>query len=245
MEVTGKVQSEIKDGMLRLSSGEALPIMANCTALKNPKRIKDLLRGEKCGREVDVMRDAGFEGIVVRKGLIGKRQLTGARGTEDLGMSVMVGAVTTRAQALHEKVTRPLRMHGRVDHGRFVNFQREDPAKRVLVGARKTSRRWNKTASFEKIKGIVYRRFGDPGSNISMKKVVLTKSLLGYVMSMARKSVTGAHLGIRQTTTKKNKVLSIFYGSGVDGDVTRYCRSSDVCSPGFSKVRKNLTTRSC
>ncbi|GFO09026.1 gypsy retrotransposon integrase-like protein 1 [Plakobranchus ocellatus] len=45
-------------------------------------------------------------------------------------------------------------------------------------------------------------------------------------MSVAHDSITGAHLGIRRT---KDKILSNFYWPGVDGDVTRYCRSCDVC----------------
>ncbi|GFN88455.1 hypothetical protein PoB_001496100 [Plakobranchus ocellatus] len=46
------VQSGIKDGMLRLASGKAI------------------LRGEIGGREVDVIRHSGREGVVVRKELI-------------------------------------------------------------------------------------------------------------------------------------------------------------------------------
>ncbi|GFN96892.1 gypsy retrotransposon integrase-like protein 1 [Plakobranchus ocellatus] len=45
-------------------------------------------------------------------------------------------------------------------------------------------------------------------------------------MSVAHDSITGAHLGIRRT---KDKVLRNFYWPGVVGDVTRYCRSCDVC----------------
>ncbi|GFO03942.1 retrovirus-related pol polyprotein from transposon 297 [Plakobranchus ocellatus] len=40
------------------------------------------------------------------------------------------------------------------------------------------------------------------------------------------------HLGIRRT---KDKVLSNFYWPGVDGDVTRYCRSCDVCQRTVKK----------
>ncbi|GFO06581.1 Pol polyprotein [Plakobranchus ocellatus] len=44
-------------------------------------------------------------------------------------------------------------------------------------------------------------------------------------MSVAHDSINRAHLGIRRT---KDKVLSNFYWPGVDGDVTRYCRSCDL-----------------
>ncbi|GFO01376.1 gypsy retrotransposon integrase-like protein 1 [Plakobranchus ocellatus] len=49
---------------------------------------------------------------------------------------------------------------------------------------------------------------------------------------VAHNSITGAHLGIRRT---KDKVLSNFYWPGVDGDVTRYCRSCDVCQRTVKK----------
>ncbi|GFO22580.1 gypsy retrotransposon integrase-like protein 1 [Plakobranchus ocellatus] len=51
-------------------------------------------------------------------------------------------------------------------------------------------------------------------------------------MVVAHNSITGAHLGIRRT---KDKVLSNFYRPGVDGDVTRYCRSCDVCQRNMKK----------
>ncbi|GFO24248.1 Zinc finger protein [Plakobranchus ocellatus] len=51
-------------------------------------------------------------------------------------------------------------------------------------------------------------------------------------MSVAHDSITGAHLGIRRT---RDKVLSNFYWPGVDGDVTRYCRSCDVCQRTVKK----------
>ncbi|GFO45967.1 gypsy retrotransposon integrase-like protein 1 [Plakobranchus ocellatus] len=51
-------------------------------------------------------------------------------------------------------------------------------------------------------------------------------------MSVAHDSITGAHLGIRRT---KDKVQSNFYWPGVNGDVTRYCRSCDVCQRTVKK----------
>ncbi|GFS26064.1 Gypsy retrotransposon integrase-like protein 1 [Elysia marginata] len=56
-------------------------------------------------------------------------------------------------------------------------------------------------------------------------------------MLVAHDSLTGAHLGIRRT---KDKVLINFYWPGVDGDVTRYCRSCDVCQ---RTVKKGIVPR--
>ncbi|GFO20511.1 gypsy retrotransposon integrase-like protein 1 [Plakobranchus ocellatus] len=137
-------------------------------------------------------------------------------------MCVMVGAATTRAQAEREAVTKPLRVpdierHEGVDREQLIKVQQEDPRILALVDAGRTSRRGGKVVSFEKARGIVYRRYED----------------LGLVLN----SITGAHLGIRRT---KDKVLSNFYWPGVDGDVTRYCQSCDVCQ---RTVRKGTVPR--
>ncbi|GFR80635.1 Gypsy retrotransposon integrase-like protein 1 [Elysia marginata] len=296
MKVTDNLQSEVKDGMLQLTSGKSVPVMMNCAALSDPEKTKSLrlpiLRGEIGGQEVDVMRDTGCEGVVVQRQLVDAGQLTGecclllridntallaekavinlrtpflsgevkalcipdamcdvivgnvdgARSPEDPDMSVMVGAATTRAQAKRDAVTKPLRVpdmerHGGVDREQLIKLQREDPRIQELVDANRTSQRGGKVVSFENARGIVYRRYEYPGRNVSIKQVVLPKSVREYVMSAAHNSLTGAHLGIRKT---KNKVLSNFYWPGVDGDVTRYCRSCDVCQ---RTVKKGIVPR--
>ncbi|GFO17318.1 gypsy retrotransposon integrase-like protein 1 [Plakobranchus ocellatus] len=78
----------------------------------------------------------------------------------------------------------------------------------------------------------MYRQYQDLGRNVDVKQVVLPKSLREYVMSVAHDSIAGAHLGIRRT---KDKVLRNFYWTGVDDDVTRYCRSCDVCQRTVQK----------
>ncbi|GFN90477.1 hypothetical protein PoB_001698300 [Plakobranchus ocellatus] len=92
----------------------------------------------------------------------------GARSPEDPDMSIMVGAATIRAQNLREMA---------ID----------------LCGC--LHRRGNKTASFEKTKGIAYQGFEDRKRNISVKQVILKKSLRGYGMWIA-------HLCNRQKRTR-------------------------------------------
>ncbi|GFS18305.1 zinc finger protein [Elysia marginata] len=166
----------------------------------------------------------------------------GARSPEDPDMSVLVGAATTRAQVKRDAVSKPLRVpdmerHGGVDREQLIKLQQENPRIQELVDAGRTSRRGGKVVSFEKARGIVYRQYEDPGHNVSIKQVVLPKSLREYVMSVAHDFLTGAHLGIRKT---KDKVLSNFYWPGVDGDMTRYCRSCDLCQ---RTVKKGIVPR--
>ncbi|GFO39219.1 hypothetical protein PoB_006572400 [Plakobranchus ocellatus] len=81
MEVTDDLQSEVEGGMLKLANGKSEPVMTNCAALRDPEKTRSLglpvLKGEIGGREVDVMRDTGCEGVVVRKQLVDASQLTG------------------------------------------------------------------------------------------------------------------------------------------------------------------------
>ncbi|GFN88914.1 gypsy retrotransposon integrase-like protein 1 [Plakobranchus ocellatus] len=296
MEVTDYLQSEEEGGMLKLASGKSVLVMTNCAALRDPEKTRSLglpvFKGEVGGREVDVLRDTGCEGVVVRKQLVDASQLTGecclllrigntallaekavislrtpflsgevkalcipdaicdvivgnvegAKSPEDPDMSVMVSTATTRAQAKREAVTKPLRVpdierHVGVDREQLIKLQQEDPRILALVDAGRTLWRGRKIVSFEKARGIVYRRYQDLGRNVDVKQAVLPKPLREYVMSVAHDSITGAHLGIRRT---KDKVLSNFYWPGVDGDMTRYCRSCDVCQ---RTVKKGIVPR--
>ena len=51
--------------------------------------------------------------------------------------------------------------------------------------------------------------------------------------SISHETITGGHLASRKT---REKIMSNFYWPGIDGDVTRYCRSCDVCQKMVSKV---------
>ncbi|GFS23662.1 hypothetical protein ElyMa_001645200 [Elysia marginata] len=78
MKVTDNLQSEMKDGMLELASGKSISVMMNCAPVWKTKSFRlPTLRGEIDGREVDVMRDNGCEGVVVRRQLVDAGQLTG------------------------------------------------------------------------------------------------------------------------------------------------------------------------
>ena len=52
------------------------------------------------------------------------------------------------------------------------------------------------------------------------------------VMKLAHEALMGGHLGIRKTT---DKVLSEFYWPGVCSQVSRYCRSCDICQRTIPK----------
>ena len=51
-------------------------------------------------------------------------------------------------------------------------------------------------------------------------------------MEVAHGSIMGSHMGIKKTT---DKIQSAFYWPGIQGDVTRFCKSCDVCQKTVSK----------
>ena len=51
-------------------------------------------------------------------------------------------------------------------------------------------------------------------------------------MEVAHGSIMGGHMGIKKTT---DKIQSAFYWPGIQSDVTRFCKSCDVCQKTVSK----------
>ena len=59
-----------------------------------------------------------------------------------------------------------------------------------------------------------------------VKQVMVPKRLRPRIMEVAHGSIMRGHLGIKTTT---DKIQSAFYWPGIQGDVTRFCKSCDVC----------------
>ena len=61
---------------------------------------------------------------------------------------------------------------------------------------------------------------------------MVPNTLRGKVIKVAHNSIFGRHLGI-----KKNKdcIQTNFYWSGMQGDVTSFCQSRDVCQKTTAK----------
>ena len=51
-------------------------------------------------------------------------------------------------------------------------------------------------------------------------------------MEVAHESIMGGHMGIKKTTYK---IQNVFYWPGIQGDLTRFCKSCDVCQKTVSK----------
>ena len=88
--------------------------------------------------------------------------------------------------------------------------------------------------SFEVKGGVLYRVYKHPYVNGGkpLKQVMVPVQLRNRIMELAHGSIMGGHMGIKKTA---DKIQSAFYWPGIQGDVTRYCKSCDVCQKTVNK----------
>ena len=88
--------------------------------------------------------------------------------------------------------------------------------------------------SFEVKGGVLYRVYKHPyvNSGKPLKQVMVPVQLRSRIMELAHGSLMGGHMGIKKTA---DKIQSAFYWPGIQGDVTRFCKSCDVCQKTVNK----------
>ena len=65
-----------------------------------------------------------------------------------------------------------------------------------------------------------------------LKQVMVPTALRHQIMDVTHGSIMGGHMGIKKTV---DKIQSAFYWPGIQGDVTRFCKSCDVCQKTVQK----------
>ena len=82
--------------------------------------------------------------------------------------------------------------------------------------------------------GLLYREFSSPrvSNGKVFRQLVVPEKYRVQVMKLAHESIMAGHLGVKKTS---DRVLAEFYWPGVQADVSRYCRSCDVCQRTFPK----------
>ena len=65
-----------------------------------------------------------------------------------------------------------------------------------------------------------------------VKQVMVPVQLRPRIMEVAYGSIMGGHLGIKKTT---DKIESACYWPGIQSDLTRFCKSCDVCQKTVNK----------
>ena len=85
----------------------------------------------------------------------------------------------------------------------------------------------------EKRRGVSYRiRKRVDALGKCSKQIMVPKTLRRKVMEVAHDSIFRGHLGIKKT---KDCILTNFYWPGMQGDITSFCRSCDVCQKTTAK----------
>ena len=149
-------------------------------------------------------------------------------------------AVTTRAQKMkRKKQLSPLKVFVQdeeipVTPAIVSKLQQEDETlKKVRDQDIAVKRTRGKNSSYYTVKdNILYRIYPQENSDNTVEQVVVPKELRTQVMGLAHESMMGGHLGVKKTM---DKIQASFYWPGIHGDITRYCRSCDICQKTLSK----------
>ena len=155
-------------------------------------------------------------------------------------------AVVTRAQAKKAKAgLRPLTTHAPAeDH--VLDVEGLKQAQREDTGLEKLWKWANENTElhtkghhgyrYEVRTGVLYRIYQEPkGDDVfEVKQVVVPRKFRNRVMSLAHESIVGGHLGVQKTF---DRITSSFHWPGILADVTRFCRSCDVCQRTIPKGR--------
>ena len=89
------------------------------------------------------------------------------------------------------------------------------------------------TYKLKVIDGVLYRVFQNRMSG-EVRQIMVPKVYRSQVMKLAHESIVGGHLGAKKTV---DRITSNFHWPGVVADVTRFCRSCDICQKTAPKGR--------
>ena len=291
-----EVKSCIKDDKLLLACGKKIPLLSSARVepLSGARSKMPVVKGRVGEKSVNVLRDTGCSGIVVKKDLVSQDQFTGdfnvmllidntarkvpiakidvdtpylkgqveAQCLPDAVYDLIVGnvpgaraaddpdpnwqdhvqeacAVTTRGQVKKAGERIPLKVPGTkespvVDREKLKQMQHDDKSLQKYWERNDVVVRGQAEISLEVKGGVLYRVFKHPyvNSGKPLKQVMVPVQLRGRIMELAHGSLMGGHMGIKKTA---DKIQSAFYWPGIQGDVTRFCKSSDVCQKTVNK----------
>ena len=268
------------------------PVLRNACVepLTGVRSKMPVVKGRVGEKTVEVLRDTGCTGVVVKKDLVDEDQFTGdfnvmllfdntarkvpiariyvdtpylkghveAQCLSDPIYDLIIGnvrdardaqnpdpswqeacAVTTRSQAKKKDERMTLKVPSTrespiVDREKLKQMQREDESLRKYWDRDGVLVKGQAEISFEEKSGVLYCLYKHPFVNGGepLKQVVVPETLRRSIMEVSHGSIMGGHMGIKKTT---DKIQSAFYWTWVQGDVTRFCKSCDVCQKTVSK----------
>ena len=165
------------------------------------------------------------------------------RGEKVKGKTETSLGVETRGQSKAKKEgLKPLKVTDQIGEnitpGEFRTKQKEDEdLKKCFAKAEKGEEPFQRKHNqywYEIRDGLLYRIFQclKPGQRCEVKQLVVPTTLRGQIMKLAHESILAGHMGVKKTL---DRIMSNFHWPGIHGDVTRFCRSCDVCQKTIPK----------
>lgn len=145
--------------------------------------------------------------------------------------------VTRQMEERQQRREYPLKVTGDIDAAvtreTLAKLQKEDPTLQQCWSDVGRAQDHTNHGKFTVRADILYRQcLARVGHEVS--QLVVPTALRGRVLQLAHESILGGHQGINKT---KDKVWMGFYWPGMTGDVTRFCRSCDICQRTVAKGR--------
>lgn len=122
----------------------------------------------------------------------------------------------------------------------FADEQRRDETLRGIwkKAEENTGPHYTKTAetSFEIKNGMLHRIYRKNKGHTwtTTKQIVLPQGRRNQCLRLAHEALIGGHMGVQKTM---DRILSKFYWPGMHNDVSRFCKSCDICQRTIQKGR--------
>ena len=241
-QLTGQIKSYVlADGTIRQAPVAKVNIStpffvgySEVLCIDNP--VYDLILGNVCGARYPTNPDPNWKPMVDEPQSPTTDMRTGNN------IYIETSAVQTRTQSRQmEKPLKKLKVPNvlpEIDQNQIKEAQRSDPSlKKVRDLAQTADLKQNRNGSSSKFfwsKDLLYREFQSPKIDYGQPciQLVVPSKFRGHVMKIAHESILGGHQGSTKTA---EKVLTNFFWPGVHADITRFCRSCDICQRTLPK----------
>ena len=171
--------------------------------------------------------------------------VSGARAADDPNPEWhMANVVTTRSSAKRVGDATPLNVRLvenwlEINRDKIVKMQGEDVSLQKYYEKTDIKKKGLQEVKFEVKDRVLCRVFkhSHVKNGKPVLQVMVPEQLRRQVMKLAHDSIMGGHLGIRKTV---DRILNNFYWPAIHTDVSRFCRSCDICQ---RTIRKESISR--
>jgi len=148
-------------------------------------------------------------------------------------------AVTTRSQAKKgEKPSKRLKvideLRGDITRDGLVAMQQQDVSLQKFLKEAQQGQMSDESEVYFQMKNGILHRYCRNFEDRRVSQIVVPVGLREKVLKMAHEAVISGHQGRKKT---KDRIWREFWWPGLGADVTRFCRSCDICQRTIAKGR--------